>query len=74
VRIPVANPDFFPFVQRAKDIDPEAIFVFVPGAQPGAFGKALVDVGVDTKKTKVMGQGKSPTRTRSRSWATPRSA
>src|SRR5882724_10491949 len=43
VRIPVANPDFFPFVQRAKDIDPEAIFVFVPGgAQPGAFGKALV--------------------------------
>jgi len=58
VRIPVANPDFFPFVQRAKDIDPEAIFVFVPGgAQPGAFGKALVDVGVDTKKTKVMGQG-----------------
>ena len=58
VRIPVANPDFFPFVQRAKDLNPEAIFVFVPGgAQPGAFGKALVDVGIDTKKTKVMGQG-----------------
>ena len=58
VRMPVANPDFFPFVQRAKDINPEAIFVFVPGgAQPGAFGKALVDLGVDTKKTRVMGQG-----------------
>jgi branched-chain amino acid transport system substrate-binding protein len=58
VRMPVANPDFFPFVQRAKDLSPEAIFVFVPGgAQPGAFGKALVDLGIDTKKTKVMGQG-----------------
>ena len=58
VRMPVANPDFFPFVQRAKDAHPEAIFVFVPGgAQPGAFGKALVDLGIDTKKTKVLGQG-----------------
>jgi branched-chain amino acid transport system substrate-binding protein len=58
VRMPVANPDFFPFLQRAKDLNPEAMFVFVPGgAQPGAFGKALVDLGIDTKKTKVMGQG-----------------
>src|SRR6266581_2996508 len=29
VRIPVANPDFFPFVQRAKDLNPEAVFVFI---------------------------------------------
>jgi len=57
-RVPVANPDFTPFVQRAKDVNPEAIFVFVPGgAQPAAFGKALVDLGVDTKKTRIMGQG-----------------
>ena len=58
VRIPVANPDFFPFVQRAKDLNPEAIYVFIPGgAQPAAFGKALVDLGIDSKKTKVLGQG-----------------
>ncbi len=58
VRIPVANPDFFPFVQRAKDLDPEAIFVFIPGgAQPAAFGKALLDLGIDSKKTRIMGQG-----------------
>ena len=58
VRIPVANPDFFPFVQRAKDLSPEAIFVFIPGgAQPAAFGKALLDLGIDSKKTRVMGQG-----------------
>jgi branched-chain amino acid transport system substrate-binding protein len=58
VRIPVANPDFYPFVQRVKDSNPEAMFVFIPGgAQPAAFGKALVDLGIDTKKIKVLGQG-----------------
>src|SRR3569623_2636785 len=31
VRMPVANPDFSAFVQRAKDLNPEAIFIFVPG-------------------------------------------
>src|SRR3954464_551181 len=57
-RIPVANPDFTPFVQRAKDLNPEALFVFVPGgAQPAAFGKAVVDLGIDSRKTKIMGQG-----------------
>jgi branched-chain amino acid transport system substrate-binding protein len=58
VRMPVANPDFVPFVQRAKDLNPEAIYVFIPGgAQPAAFGKALVDLGIDTKKTRILGQG-----------------
>jgi branched-chain amino acid transport system substrate-binding protein len=58
VRMPVANPDFFPFVQRAKDLNPEAIYIFIPGgAQPAAFGKALVDLGIDSKKTKILGQG-----------------
>ena len=58
VRIPVVNPDFFPFVQRAKDLNPEALFVFIPGgAQPAAFGKALLDLGIDSKKTRILGQG-----------------
>ena len=58
VRMPVRNPDFSAFVRRAKDVNPEAIFVFVPGgAQPGALAKALVDVGLDPNKVLVMGQG-----------------
>ncbi len=57
VRMPVANPDFSAFVQRAKDLDPQGIYVMIPGgAQPGAFGKALAERGIDPKKTKVMGQ------------------
>jgi branched-chain amino acid transport system substrate-binding protein len=58
VRFPVVNPDFSAFVQRAKDLNPEAIYVFVPGgAQPAALGRALVERGIDTKKTKILAQG-----------------
>ncbi|HYS47216.1 MAG TPA: ABC transporter substrate-binding protein, partial [Xanthobacteraceae bacterium] len=58
VRFPVNIPDFAPYLQRAKDANPEAIFVFVPGGtQPGLFGKALKDVGIDPQKIKVLGQG-----------------
>jgi branched-chain amino acid transport system substrate-binding protein len=58
VRFPVANPDFSAFVQRAKDLNPEAIFIFVPGgAQPAAIGKALAERGVDPAKTKILGMG-----------------
>jgi len=57
VRMPPANPDFSAFVQRAKDLNPQGIFIMIPGgAQPGAFGKALAERGIDPQKTKVMGQ------------------
>jgi branched-chain amino acid transport system substrate-binding protein len=58
VKMPVANPDFSAFVQRAKDLNPESIYIWVPGgAQPGALGKALAERGIDARKMKVMGQG-----------------
>jgi len=57
VRFPVANPDFSAFVQRAKDLNPDAIFIWIPGGtQPAAVGKALSERGIDLTKTKVMGQ------------------
>lgn len=60
VRFPVANPDFAAFVQRAKDIGPEAIYIFIPGgAQPAALGKAFAERGIDKKKTKVLGSGET---------------
>jgi branched-chain amino acid transport system substrate-binding protein len=56
VRMAVANPDFSAYVQRAKDLNPESIFVFIPGgAQPAALGKALAERGIDTKNVRVMG-------------------
>src|SRR5262245_16333344 len=30
IKVPLANPDFAPFLQRAADAKPDAIFVFVP--------------------------------------------
>jgi branched-chain amino acid transport system substrate-binding protein len=57
VRFPVANPDFSAFVQRAKDVKPQAIYIWVPGgAQPAAVGKALAERGIDTSKIKILGQ------------------
>jgi branched-chain amino acid transport system substrate-binding protein len=58
VRMAVANPDFSAYVQRAKDLNPESIFVFVPaGAQPAAIAKAFAERGVNPKTIKVMGTG-----------------
>src|SRR5215468_2458428 len=58
VRYPVNNPDFSAFVQRAKDLNPESIFIWVPGGtQPAAIAKALAERGIDPKKTKILGQG-----------------
>jgi branched-chain amino acid transport system substrate-binding protein len=58
VKMPVANPDFSAFVQRAKDLNPESIYIWVPGgAQPPALGKAMAERGVDPQKIKVLGQG-----------------
>jgi branched-chain amino acid transport system substrate-binding protein len=58
VRTPIANPDFSAFVQRAKDANPQAIFMWVPGgAQPAALAKALAGRGITPKNTKILGQG-----------------
>jgi branched-chain amino acid transport system substrate-binding protein len=58
LRVPLANPDFSAFVQRIKDANPEAVFIFVPGgAQPAALAKSFVERGIDAKKIKILGQG-----------------
>jgi branched-chain amino acid transport system substrate-binding protein len=60
VRMPIANPDFSAFIQRAKDLNPESIFVFVPGgAQPAAIGKAFAERGLDPTKIKIMSTGEA---------------
>jgi branched-chain amino acid transport system substrate-binding protein len=60
VRFPVANPDFAAFVQRAKDVGPQSIYIFIPGgAQPAALGKAFAERGIDKNKTKILGSGET---------------
>ncbi len=58
VRMALANPDFSAYVQRAKDLNPESIFIFIPGgAQPFALGKAFAERGIDPNKIKLLSTG-----------------
>ena len=58
VRVPVANPDFVPFLQRAKDAKPDAVFAFVPaGKQATALMKGFSDLGMVQAGIKLIGPG-----------------
>jgi branched-chain amino acid transport system substrate-binding protein len=55
VKVPLANPDFAPFLQRMKDSKPDAMFVFVPAGQGGNFMKQYAERGLTG--IKVIGPG-----------------
>jgi branched-chain amino acid transport system substrate-binding protein len=57
IRVPLANPDFSPFLQRAADAKPDAIFIFVPSGQGGAFMKQFAERGLDKAGIKLIGTG-----------------
>jgi branched-chain amino acid transport system substrate-binding protein len=58
VRIPLANPDFVPYMQRVKDAKPDAVFSFIPaGKQATAIMKAYGDLGLDKAGIKFIGPG-----------------
>jgi branched-chain amino acid transport system substrate-binding protein len=57
VKVPLANPDFAPFLQRMKDAKPAAVFVFVPAGQGGNFMKQYAERGLDKAGIKVIGPG-----------------
>ena len=58
VRIPLANPDFVPYMQRVKDSRPDALFAFNPaGRQATAMMKAYGDLGLDQAGIKYIGPG-----------------
>jgi branched-chain amino acid transport system substrate-binding protein len=58
VRMPVANPDYVPFLQRAKDAAPDAVFVFVPGGKDAtAIMKTFGDLGMKQAGIRLIGTG-----------------
>ncbi|WP_426173975.1 ABC transporter substrate-binding protein [Massilia sp. TWR1-2-2] len=57
-RVPLANPDYSPFIQRVKDEKPDALFFFAPGAEDGiGVLKAFSDKGLDKTGVKFLGVG-----------------
>jgi branched-chain amino acid transport system substrate-binding protein len=58
VRIPLANPDFVPFMQRVKDAKPDVLMAFTPaGRQATQMMKAYGDLGLDKAGIKFIGPG-----------------
>ncbi|MFZ3310786.1 MAG: ABC transporter substrate-binding protein [Xanthobacteraceae bacterium] len=57
LKVPVANPDFSPFLQRARDLQPDTLFVFVPAGQAGTFAKQFAERGMDKSGIKLVGPG-----------------
>ena len=49
VRYPVVNPDFAPFLARAKDVKPDVMYIFcISGKQSTAIMKTMADLGMRT--------------------------
>jgi branched-chain amino acid transport system substrate-binding protein len=57
LRVPLANPDFAPFLQRAADAKPQAMFAFVPSGQGAALAKQFAERGLDKSGIKFIVTG-----------------
>jgi branched-chain amino acid transport system substrate-binding protein len=57
LRIPLANPDFAPFLQRVRDINPDTAFIYFPGTQAGIFAKQFAERGLGSSGIKIIGPG-----------------
>ena len=57
LRMPLQNPDFAPFLQRARDATPDGLFVFVPAGQAAALMRQFSERGLDKSGIRLFGAG-----------------
>ncbi|MFL5398983.1 MAG: ABC transporter substrate-binding protein [Myxococcales bacterium] len=58
VRVPMENPEFAPYLSRARDAKPDAVFAFVPAGDQGiAFMKAYAQRGLAQAGIKLISTG-----------------
>ena len=57
IRIPLANPDFAPFLQRIRDINQDTAFIHFPGPLAAAFAKQFAERGLANSGIKIIGPG-----------------
>ena len=57
LRVPLRNPDFAPFLQKVKDEQPNAVFVFVPAGVGAIFMKQFVERGFDKGGIRLIATG-----------------
>ena len=57
IRLPLANPDFAPFLQRIGDVKPDTAFIYFPGTQAPIFAKQFAERGLGRSGIKIIGPG-----------------
>ena len=57
LRVPLRNPDFSPFLQKVRDLKPDALYVFVPSGAGAALMKQFVERGLDKAGIRLVGTG-----------------
>jgi branched-chain amino acid transport system substrate-binding protein len=57
LRVPLADPDFAPALERAREVAPDALFVFVPSGHGGAFARQFAERGLGKAGIKLIGTG-----------------
>jgi branched-chain amino acid transport system substrate-binding protein len=57
LRVPMRNPDFAPFLQKVRDLKPDALFVFVPSGAGSAVMKQFAERGMDKAGIRIIGTG-----------------
>jgi len=57
IRSPLRNPDFAPFLQKVRDANPDAVFVFLPSGQGAAFMKQFAERGLDKSGIRLICTG-----------------
>ncbi len=57
IRVPVRNPDFAPFLQKVRDLNPEALFVFVPSGIGTAVMNQFAERGLAKAGIRLIGTG-----------------
>jgi branched-chain amino acid transport system substrate-binding protein len=57
LRVPLANPDFSPFLQKVADAKPDALLAFVPSGVGAQFMKQFVERGLDKSGIRLLAEG-----------------
>ena len=57
LRVPMRNPDFAPFLQKVRDLKPDALYVFVPSGAGAALMKQFAERGMDKAGIRLIGTG-----------------
>ncbi len=57
LRVPVRSPDFSPFLQKVRDLAPDAVFIFVPAGQGAQVMNQFNERGLAKAGIKIIGTG-----------------